>query len=61
MRPDEFARVIGTSKRHGVQAERTDFIGESLSADLGDVPSVGVDRAIAHTPLAYFSNHPSFR
>ena len=32
----------------GVEAERLDFVGEARRPDLGDVPGIGIDRAVAH-------------
>jgi hypothetical protein len=49
LRPQELSRVIAAGERDRVQPDSARLVDHSADAMIGEIPSVGVDRAIGHT------------
>ena len=48
MRAQEFSGVIGAGERHGVEAAILHRADEILERLLGNIPGVGIERAVGH-------------
>jgi hypothetical protein len=55
---DELAGMVAPGERDSVEPERPHLVSESHCADLGNIPSIGIDRPVAHRRTRGLKRHP---